>query len=455
MIFSGIIFGIGGGFQEMCFSSVQELVPNRYRFVILGINEIANLPSQFSALISYAFIAYLPIGWRACYYWCFAFEFASVILLFFFYKPPSFETKHAEDNKTKMQLLGELDYVGLFTFTAACTLLLIGINWGGSIHPWNSALVIAPITVAGVLFVALGFWEVYADLKHPILPPRLFRKWRDFTAILGVVFICGMLYYSNLVMWPRISSALFVPADKIIIRGLYANMTAFAVIMAGIYCCGVMPWVGHERWQLVFLAVVQTAFVGGFSSLGIDESGKAIAFLLIAGTAATASSPLVFGMISLGLDDQQDIGVAVGLVSTSRLIGGAVAGAIYTSIYTQRYAIAVPAQVSAAAAASGFTGSLSALLKASAVNTAAAYNAVPGINAKVIAACQSAVKFAYVDAFSLVYQVAIAFGALGIMAALCTRSVDAKKKSNDRAVVLENEKKVLGDDEQNKAQIMS
>jgi hypothetical protein len=150
-------------------------------------------------------------------------------------------------------------------------------------------------------------------------------------------------------------------------------------------------------------------------------------------------------MISLGLDDQTDIGVAVGLVSTSRLIGGAIAGAIYTSIYTQRYATAISAKISAAAAASGFTGSLPELIKASATNTAAAYNKVPGITENVIAACRLAVKYAYTDAFSLVYQVAIAFGGLGIMAALCTRTVDVRKKSNDRAVVLENEKKVLED----------
>ena len=133
-------------------------------------------------------------------------------------------------------------------------------------------------------------------------------------------------------------------------------------------------------------------------------------------------------------------GVSNGLVSTSRLIGGAVAQAIYNSIKVNRYADEIPAKVTAAAAASGFTGSIPKLLKASALNTAAAYKLVPGINAKVIAATQLAVKEAYVDAFRLVYLVAIAFGALAISAALTTKSVDIEKKSNERAVHLENEK---------------
>ena len=90
-------------------------------------------------------------------------------------------------------------------------------------------------------------------------------------------------------------------------RGLYANMTSFSTIMASIYYLGVMPWIGHERWQLLGLAIVQTAMIGGLSALTIAGKGAAIACVLLAGMAATASSPLVFGMVSLGLDDQTDM----------------------------------------------------------------------------------------------------------------------------------------------------
>ncbi|KIW86160.1 hypothetical protein Z517_01555 [Fonsecaea pedrosoi CBS 271.37] len=439
MIASGILFGIGGGFQEMCFSAVQELVPNRQRFFLLGCLEVSNMPAQFSALIAYAFVAHSSIGWRACYWWCFSWEVSSAILLFLFYHPPSFETKHQVDHKTKLQLLTELDYVGLVLFSAGCAIILMGINWGGSLHPWKSAACIAPIVIGGASLIALGFWEVYADLKYPILPPKLFRQWRSFTAVLAVVFVGGMLYYSNAVLWPRISTLLFVPADDLILRGLYANMSALAVMVAAIYCMAVMPWVGHEQWQLIGLACLQTAFIGGFSSLKIHEKGKAIAFLLIAGAAASSVNQIAFGMVSLGIEDQTDIGVAVGLVSTSRLLGGAVASAIYVAIYTNKFSEEIPGHIAHVAASTGFQGSTSALLAAAIKNTEAAYEAVPGITANIISACQLAVKYAYVDAFSLTYKVAIAFGGAAIIASLCTRNVEQKKKSNDRAVRLENE----------------
>jgi MFS family permease len=36
MIASGVLFGIGSGFQEMCYALIQELLPNKYRIVGVG-----------------------------------------------------------------------------------------------------------------------------------------------------------------------------------------------------------------------------------------------------------------------------------------------------------------------------------------------------------------------------------------------------------------------------------
>jgi hypothetical protein len=63
------------------------------------------------------------------YWWAFSFEALTVVMLWFFYHPPSFDTKHSEDHKTKWELIKELDYVGLFLFTGSCLILLIALNW--------------------------------------------------------------------------------------------------------------------------------------------------------------------------------------------------------------------------------------------------------------------------------------------------------------------------------------
>lgn len=456
MIISGIIFGIGGGFQEMCFACAQELVPNKYRFQTLGksplpptkrpslncpgIMILANHFSSFSPLIGYVFIAYTEIGWRACYWWCFAWEVVTAVMLYFFYHPPTFETKHKDDHKTKWQLVKEIDYIGLVLFAGGCLLLLLALNWGNGIHPWNSAWIIAPLVVACVCFIALGFWEVYAPLPYPILPPHLFREWRRFTAFLVVCFVAGMLYYSLNVIWPRQSGLLWVPADKPIIRGVYANMVSFGTIIAGWYCVSLMPWLQHEKWQLVGCIVIQTSLIGSLASVGLADKAQAIGTVIAVSSVNLPPSPLSFGMVSLHLADQTDIGIGVGLISTFRLIGGAVATAIYTSIQTSEFGKLLPGQVRAAAESTDYSGSIESLVTAAKANTPAAYSAIEGITNSTIAAVQHAVLVSNSKSYRIVYLVAIAFGCVAIAAALSVKSIDRSQRSNEVAAKLETEK---------------
>ncbi|KAF7564013.1 hypothetical protein G7046_g157 [Stylonectria norvegica] len=440
MIVSGIIFGVGGGFQEMCFACAQELVPNKYRFQTLGFMILANHFSSMSPLLGYVFIAYTKPGWRACYWWCFAWEVVTLIMLFFFYHPPTFETKHQEDHKSKWQLIKEIDYVGLILFTGGCLLLLLALNWGNGIHPWDSAWIIGPIVVSFVCFISLGFWEVLMPLPYPMLPPHLFKEWRRFTAFLVVCFVAGMLYYSLNVIWPRQSGLLWVPVDKPIIRGVYATMVSFGTIIAGWYCVGLMPWIKHEKWQLVGCIVIQTALIGSLSSVGLKDKAQAIGTVIAVSSVNLPPSPLSFGMVSLHLENQQDIGIAVGLISTFRLIGGAVATAIYTSIQTNQFNKFLPDQVASAANATGFSGSIPALLKAAQLNKPLAYSAVEGISNSTIAAVKQAVLVSNSKSYRLVYLVAIAFGIVAIAAALSVKSIDKSQRNNEVAAHLENDK---------------
>ncbi|KAL4919159.1 fungal trichothecene efflux pump [Aspergillus aurantiobrunneus] len=439
MIAAGVLMGIGGGFGETLFASVQEIVPNQHRLFVLGCVEISNIPAMLSPMIGYAFITYAELGWRVCYWWMFAFESLTAIALFIFYRPPSFRTKHHDDGKTKRQLLAALDYVGLLLFLAGCILLLLGLNWGGRDFPWRSAGVIAPIVLSAVLFVLLGFWEVYGNLEYPILPPRLFRNWCDFSSLIAVTFVGGMLYYSMNVLWPRQSSLLYVPEGDSIIQGVYSNMVSFGTILAGTMVLTIVPMMGHERWQLIGFLVVQTGMIGSMGSVGVDDRAQAIATIIIVAATVTPPQFLAFGMISLGLESQADIGISQGLLCTFRLIGGAIATAIYTAIQSNQYTSTVGNRVGSAASQAGYEGSISSLLEAAASNTEAAYREVPGITDQVIHAVQEAVKRANAEAYQRVYEVAVVFGGLAILIALTTRDIDKKKKTSDCAVQLEND----------------
>jgi hypothetical protein len=134
-------------------------------------------------------------------------------------------------------------------------------------------------------------------------------------------------------------------------------------------------------------------------------------------------------------------GVANGLASTFRLMGGAIATAIYSAILSNRFADELPKQM--APITSGLpASSATSLLRSAALNTAAAYEAalqLPGVTTAIVASTQLAVKRSYVQAFKLVYLVALAFGGIAIICAAFTKSIPREKKTMERAVKMENE----------------
>lgn len=154
-------------------------MPNKYRFWAVGGFDISGIISFCGPLITLAFIGYTEIGWRGAYWFIVAWEGFFFFLLFAYYRPPSFETKHRRDGKGKMELFKEMDFVGIALFVIGCILLLLGINWGGRDYAWKSPAVISTLVLSFVVLIALGFWETYADLAYPLLPPKLFKKVRE------------------------------------------------------------------------------------------------------------------------------------------------------------------------------------------------------------------------------------------------------------------------------------
>ena len=132
--------------------------------------------------MSYAFLAHTSIGWRGAYWFMTAWHGMGIIAVFLFYHPPTFSTKHRGEGVSKLQLLVEMDFVGLILFTAGCVLFLVGVNFGGRQYSWKSAQVIAPMVVGIALIFVLALWEMYADLRYPLFPPRLFRHIRRYSS---------------------------------------------------------------------------------------------------------------------------------------------------------------------------------------------------------------------------------------------------------------------------------
>jgi hypothetical protein len=113
-------------------------------------------------------------------------DFFSGVLFYFFYHPPTFHEKF--QNRSKIQQIKDFDYIGTVLFLGGLIVFLLGLSWGGSAYPWKSAEVLATTIIGGLTLIAFALWEVYADLKEPLLPIHLFKNtgWTVSCILLGL-----------------------------------------------------------------------------------------------------------------------------------------------------------------------------------------------------------------------------------------------------------------------------
>ncbi|KAI4676045.1 uncharacterized protein J4E84_009661 [Alternaria hordeiaustralica] len=440
MIAGGALFGCGSGFLEMAFGAVQEIVPSKYRHVTIGLFDAASIIAQIMPLVSWVIIKQTG-NWRICYYVMIGFQAINLVLLFFFYHPPSWKDKKAEHGKTAGQLLREFDWLGLFLFLAGCTLFIVGVSWGGSQAPWVSATVLAPIIIGLVTLIGLGFYEAYYNITAPLFPPRLFRALRHFTVPMLVMAIGGMQYYSNATLWPRLSQLIYATDE--ISKGLYAEVLPLGTIIGGIIVA-FSKVIGHQRWVIMFAVALQTACVGAMSTSTMDNPVKSIILTVIISTCTSVNLLNGMVLVGFGIVYQEDIGTAAGLAGTSRLLAGAVATAIFGNVTNNKYGDALPARVRANLAPFNLSSDIvTRLITAARANTAAGYQAIPGITPAIRAAASLGNKQAYLEGAHLSYLVALAFGLLGVVAAFFIPSVDKRKYTSKTVAVQRRDRKEL------------
>ncbi|KAI8091814.1 major facilitator superfamily-domain-containing protein [Thamnidium elegans] len=294
LIVARALCGLGiGAFDTLMKIVVADYIPVRFIGIyqsMLGISW--GLGYVVGALVGG--VAASNSGWRSVFWMALGFCVVALVLVFFAIEGPE------SSLNISSELLGTVDFFGIFLWTAGVVSLVLALSWGGTTYQWHSATIISLFCVAGVL---LGIFIVFEIkfAKDPIIPRGIFSN-RSTVLILIAGFCYGGCFQSLMT---------YVP--------LYLSVIRKENAMAS----------NLELLCLVLLACIFNVLTG----LVIVKTGK----YTWASRASLSVLVVACGLLNL-LDVNSSRGVIVGLMIVTGIGSG---GMINSEIITAQASVAI------------------------------------------------------------------------------------------------------------------
>lgn len=413
------------------YAGISELLPNKWRSIGLATTELNLL--LFSSLGP---ITGRALTQNATWRWIFILGAISGVIAMagtiFFYHPP----RRIFLDRTKVQVMKELDYVGIFLYSSGVTLFLLALGWAGTVFSWQSPGVIVPLVMGVVLFMCTFPWSFYGSAARPIFPLRLFKMFRAYTSLLIIMFVCGLAHISLGAIVPQ--EIAYVFTSNPFTAGWYNVPCGFGGAIGGVVLGGLVHRMKHVHIQMLVANAVQTLFCGLLSITNPDRVAMGLVFQCLANV--PFGWILVISYVTAGLHvPQRDMGLAYGLIGASRFLGGAVGTTIFNTILRNQSASTIPARVANAVVPLGYPQEdVRALVAAIASRVPSVLAEIPS---EIRAAATQAIRWGYSDAFSYVWYASIPFGVLSCVVSIFVLD-PSPYFTNHTAVV--SEKEVLG-----------
>ncbi|KFH48626.1 putative HC-toxin efflux carrier-like protein [Hapsidospora chrysogenum ATCC 11550] len=416
------IIGIAAATQLSYYYVMGELVPMKYRLHGNAFCYAFTIPgSGLSPAIARAFIQNHPnVSWRGCYYVLIGVNTLSFLCWFFFYHPPTFRMKHGE-NASVMKYIKNFDYVGTTLYTGGLMIVMMGLNWGGTVYAWKSAYVIGTIVAGFVGLVLFVLWESFAKLKEPLVPMGLFKNhgWNAATILSG---LGASVYYALAIVWPNMIGTMYTDMDPMT-SAWYASFVGLFIIIGEIVGGVLGKSIGHLKWQCVVTVLISGIFFGCTATSTPDSFKRTATFVALGTFAIGWAESLAITIVTISVWDQTKLGSASGVAGSIRFFIASIASTIYNVVLNNRLAKTIPARVPSALVEAGLPSSSVADFMTG-LTTGAGFADVKGITDSIIATGVRAFKEANAEAYRTVFFVSIAMSGLALISALLLPNVD-------------------------------
>ncbi|KAJ5110594.1 MFS general substrate transporter [Penicillium argentinense] len=187
MIAGRTIQGIGGGgINVMIDMIVSDLLPLRERGNFMGmIFAIFSIGTSLGPFIGGALVQ--QSSWRWVFYLNLPIGGTALVCLFFFL--------HVNYQREPwQQKLKRIDYVGNALLMTSIVSILLALTWGGTTYAWSNWRIIICLVLGFVGMIVFHLYEASPWCAEPMMPPHIFGNRTSFAALI-VSFLHNMLTF--------------------------------------------------------------------------------------------------------------------------------------------------------------------------------------------------------------------------------------------------------------------
>ncbi|OGM50126.1 Major Facilitator Superfamily protein [Aspergillus bombycis] len=392
MIAGRTIQGIGGGgINVMIDMIVSDLLPLRERGNFMGmIFAVFSIGTSLGPFIGGALVQHS--SWRWVFYLNLPIGGTALVCLFFFL--------HVNYQKEPWQKkLKRIDYIGNALLMTSIVSILLALTWGGTAYPWSNWRIIICLTLGFVGMILFHLYEASPWCPEPMMPPHIFGNRTSFSALI-VSFIHNMLTFWVVYFIPvYFQSVKLSSSTRAGVQFLPSVILAVPTAMvAGII---LTKWGRYQPMHAVGMGLALLG-LGLFTRLDADSSdAEWIIYQIITAIGLGLLLTTTLAAVQVGLEEK-DVGLATATWAFIRSYGAIWGISIPAAIFNTQFGrlsnrISDPAVAAQLAGGEAYSHVSATFIK----------SLEPQVRDEVISV--------YSDTLKLVWQVSLAFAALGFI----------------------------------------
>ncbi|GAP91503.1 putative DHA14-like major facilitator [Rosellinia necatrix] len=269
------------------------------------------------------------VTWRWCFYINLPVGAVTLIVIALFFPDPV-QKKPAHEPFLKR--LMHFDPIGTLIFIPAIVSLLLALQWGGTMYPWNNGRIIGLFVVFGVLVLVFLYIQWHQQ-ENATVPPRIFRN-RTVMAGSFFAFSIGSAFFLFIYYIPIWFQA--VQGASAVDSGIRNLPMLLSVVVASLIAGGLITAFGYYT-PFMILGTVLAAIGGGLLTTWTPDTGSGtwIGYQIIFGVGVGLSlqQPLIAVQTVL---DIKDVPVGTSVIAFMQTLGGALFVSVGNNVFNNK-----------------------------------------------------------------------------------------------------------------------